>query len=118
MAYPLFSTMYETGDVLWSSDQQYLMLQDSYQCYEWFQPLHRGYVSDYDLWSVEDWARRYEKRSCAVEAIKRRPEYTHCQRLPRAKTPDPSTLISKRAWERLIQQWRAALRGDTMKAHA
>ena len=56
--------------------------------------------------------RRLRKRSAAIAAIKRLPCYRTAYegRSVRASTPDPTNLrISKRAWERTVQKWRAAL---------
>ena len=78
---------------------------ESLMHYEWYVP-----ESDSRPATEEDWERRCTKRRCAVEAIKRTPEYTQCQNLPRAKTPDASARTSKRSWERTVQKWRSALR--------
>ena len=71
-------------------------------------------VSSADAAASQDLARRLQKRLSAVVAIKRTPEYSDAYvydggSLP--TTPDPTDLtISKRSWERSVQDWRRLLR--------
>ena len=60
---------------------------------------------------VEATARRLRKRRAAVDAIRRAPEYTHCDPVARPRTPDPTDLaIPKRAWEKQVMEWRQGLK--------
>ena len=62
------------------------------------------------------------KRRTAIAAVKRAPEYAAYQAtrelrealgLTRAKTPDPTdTNLSKRQWERSVQDWRKLLQDE------
>jgi len=55
------------------------------------------------------WRRRLIKRLAAVRFMKASPEYATCNARP--STPDPmDRTISKRRWERSIQEFRRALR--------
>ena len=63
----------------------------------------------------EVWQRRSAHRAAGVAAVKRSADYisaTADPRVPRPKTPDPTDRkLSKRAWERGVQQWRMDLKG-------
>lgn len=72
--------------------------------------------------SAEDLARRIEKRHLIVETIKASPQYQAYQSRKAVgwpedepHTPDPSQNISKRAWERLIMDWRFKLREQAVE---
>ena len=57
--------------------------------------------------------RRLQKRRKAVAEIKLTPEYTNAlQHDPseRPTTPIPSLSFSKRGWERVVMEWRQALK--------
>ena len=55
------------------------------------------------------WRRREAKRRAAVEGVKASREYAACSERP--PTPDPSDrALTKRQWERCMQDWRQALR--------
>jgi hypothetical protein len=55
------------------------------------------------------WRRREAKRRAAVEAVKASRGYAVCSERP--PTPDPSDrALTKRQWERGMQDWRQALR--------
>ena len=60
------------------------------------------------------WQRRSAHRAAGVAAVKRSADYisaTADPRVPRPKTPDPTDRkLSKRAWERGVQQWRMDLK--------
>ena len=59
------------------------------------------------------WQRRLDKRQHAVHSIKKKPEYMSWlanKDSVRPLTPDPQDAkVSKRQWERSVQQWRRAL---------
>ena len=63
----------------------------------------------------EVWERRSAHRAAGVAAVKRSADYisaTADPQVPRPKTPDPTDRkLSKRAWERGVQQWRMDLKG-------
>ena len=63
----------------------------------------------------EVWQRRSAHRAAGVGAVKRSADYiraTEDPGVPRPKTPDPTNRkLSKRAWERGVQQWRMDLKG-------
>ena len=62
----------------------------------------------------EVWQRRSRHREAGVEAVKRSAEYITAAanpHVPRPMTPDPTDRrLSKRAWERGVQQWRENLK--------
>ena len=62
----------------------------------------------------EVWQRRSKHRAAGVEAVKRSADYITAAanpHVPRDKTPDPTDRkLSKRAWERGVQQWRMDLK--------
>jgi len=73
--------------------------------------------------SEEEWQRRMEKRRNAVDIVKASSEYLSCAQTQPCgdeesarwaeamRMPDPEDrLISKRAWEEEIRQWRTRLR--------
>lgn len=64
--------------------------------------------------SEEVWRRRSAHRAAGVAAVKRSADYISAAagpRVPRPKTPDPTDRkLSKRAWERGVQQWRMDLK--------
>ena len=64
--------------------------------------------------------KRLLKREAAVGQVKRTPAYilTALYKTPRPLTPDPSGSCSKRAWERSVQRWRAALRSILRQLNA
>ena len=70
----------------------------------------RGSRRTMDAESVEQ--RRLRKRHASVAAIMRTPEFIECQRLGlHVVGPDPADLaVSKRRFERSIQDWRRALK--------
>ena len=59
------------------------------------------------------WQQRLNKRQHAVHSIKKKPEYMSWlanKVSVRPLTPDPQDAkVSKRQWERSVQQWRRAL---------
>ena len=63
----------------------------------------------------EVWQRRSAHRAAGVAAVKRSADYisaTADPNVPRPKTPDSTDRkLSKRAWERGVQQWRMDLKG-------
>ena len=63
----------------------------------------------------EVWQRRMAHRLAGVAAIKRSADYimaTAHAHVPRPRTPDATDRkLSKRAWERWVQQWRMDLKG-------
>ena len=63
----------------------------------------------------EVWQRRSAHRAAGVAAVKRSADYisaTADPMVPRPQTPDPGDRkLSKRAWERGVQQWRMDLKG-------
>ena len=64
--------------------------------------------------SEEVWQRRSAHRAAGVAAVKRSADYISVAaspRVPRPNTPDPTDrMLSKRAWERGVQQWRMDLK--------
>jgi len=62
----------------------------------------------------EVWQRRSAHRAAGVAAVKRSADYisaTADPHVPRPNTPDPTDrMLSKRAWERGVQQWRMDLK--------
>ena len=64
--------------------------------------------------SEEVWQRRSAHRAAGVAAVKRSADYISAAaspRVPRPNTPDPTErMLSKRAWERGVQQWRMDLK--------
>ena len=62
----------------------------------------------------EVWQRRSAHRAAGVAAVKRSADYISATAamVPRPQTPDPGDRkLSKRAWERGVQQWRMDLKG-------
>ena len=63
----------------------------------------------------EVWQRRMAHRVEGVAAVMRSDDYTRATadpQAPRPRTPDPTDRrLSKRAWERCVQQWRIYLKG-------
>ena len=65
----------------------------------------------------DPWPRRFRKRLAAVDHIKKTAAYAayHADAHPDIDVLDPQDrTISKRQWERLVQKWRAHLRGDAL----
>ena len=61
----------------------------------------------------EERARRHAKRFAGLCAVKKTPAYiiTTLRQRQRPTSPDPyDDRVSKRAWEKSMQQWRSALR--------
>ena len=62
----------------------------------------------------EVWQRRSAHRLAGVTAVKRSTDYvaaTDDPNVPRPSTPDPTDRrVSKRAWERSVQEWRLGLK--------
>ena len=85
-----------------------------------------GFCQCFDAWHVNQcpdaWARRHRKRTEAIAAVKRSPEYQmfckcsqehqdSCRLRLRLDEPDPcDRSMSKRAWEAAVQRWRFDLR--------
>ena len=66
----------------------------------------------------ETWEKRSAHRLAGVKAIQRSSDYIAVVTagVPRPKTPDPTDRkLSKRAWERGVQQWRMDLKGVKAK---
>ena len=63
----------------------------------------------------EEWVRRTAHRAAVLAAVKRGANYlaaTQDPTFPRPQTPDPTDrTVSKRRWERGVQQWRKDLEG-------
>ena len=63
----------------------------------------------------EVWQTRMAHRVAGVAGVKRSDDYTRATadpQAPRPRTPDPTDRrLSKRAWERSVQQWRIGLKG-------
>ena len=63
------------------------------------------------------WCRRQAKRLAAVRAVKASKDYTGCAVRP--ATPDPlDRSVSKRCWEKSVQEWRQALRSQARTSAA
>jgi hypothetical protein len=62
--------------------------------------------------SDEVWARRHTKRWNAVHHVLKSDDYKECVRMGYViAAPDPEDRrVSKRAWERSVQDWRKALK--------
>ena len=60
---------------------------------------------------------QYTHRLNGYEAVKRSKEWLFATEAAQQNTPDPSALsISKRSWERAMQNWRAHLRTSMRRA--
>ena len=58
--------------------------------------------------------RRAEKRKAAVEYIKTKDYYENASPVAKMFIPDPELPLSKRAWERLLCEWRHLLQRDVI----
>ena len=58
--------------------------------------------------------RRAEKRKAAVEYIKTKDSYDNASSVAKMPIPDPELPLSKRAWERLLREWRHLLQRDVI----
>ena len=79
----------------------------------WAEPLTVQITEDVNVDDTE-WARRLAHRTEGTRAVKRTKDYTAAwtAQVPRPRTPDPTRRdLSKRAWERAMQEWRHGLKG-------
>ena len=58
--------------------------------------------------------KRAEKRKAAVEYIKTKDYYENASLVAKMLVPDPALPLSKRAWERLLCEWRHLLQRDVI----
>ena len=64
-----------------------------------------------------DWQRRLSHRLAGVRSVKTSSDYAAC--CARPPTPDPyDRTVTKRRWERSIQEFRQALRGEVLRQSA
>ena len=67
------------------------------------------------LYAYAQIERRAEKRKAAVEYIKTKDYYENASLVAKMFVPDPELPLSKRAWERLLCEWRHLLQRDVIE---